>query len=41
MIRWHISGLTLGTAIWIDTGLAAFAAGTTWIADLSIAAHEL
>lgn len=41
MIRWHISGLTLGTAIWSNTGLAAITAGTATIADLSITAPGL
>lgn len=36
-----VSGLTLGTAIWIDVGLAAITGGTASVADLSLTAHEL
>ncbi len=36
-----VSGLTVGTAIWIDAGLAAITGGTASVADLSLTAHEL
>lgn len=36
-----VSGLTVGTAIWIDTSLAAITAGTATILNISISAIEI
>lgn len=36
-----ITGLTVGTARWIDVGLAAITAGTATITGVSITAHDI
>lgn len=36
-----VTGLTIGTAIWIDVELAAITSGTASITDLSLSAYEL
>lgn len=36
-----VTGLTLGTAVWIDLGLAAITGGTATVNDISISAIEL
>ena len=38
---WTVTGLALGTAVWIDVGLAATTGGTATIADVDIVADEL
>lgn len=40
-LSWIVTGLTVGTAIWIDVGLAAVTGGNASIADVAIVAHEL
>ena len=40
-IQGIVSGLTVGTAYWLDVGLAAITAGTANIRDLSVTAFEL
>ena len=36
-----VTGLTLGTAVWLDLGLAAITAGTATIENVGISAHEI
>lgn len=39
--QYIVSGLTVGTAYWLDVGLAAITAGTANIYDVSLTAYEL
>ena len=39
-VQWTVTGLTLGTAVWIDVGVAAVTGGTATIADVDILADE-
>jgi hypothetical protein len=36
-----VTGLTLGTAVWLDLGLAAITGGTATIENVGISAHEI
>ena len=37
----EVTGLTVGTAYWVDVGLAAITGGTASIATVSVSALEL
>lgn len=41
MVQGIVTGLTLGTRYWIDTGLAAVTGGTASITDVGISAYEI